>query len=589
MSRIERLLAALSVLLVFLYVLLRAIHVPTFHDEAATFFHYIVAEKFMPYSAHWDANNHILNSALGYLCYKLLGPQQWWIRLPNVLAFLVYGLYVVRICAQLRDPLIRWMTLIALLKAAFPLEFFSLARGYAMSIAFLMGAVWHGAAYYRTHRLSQQIYMWCWMWLAVGASLTLLNSYLILLGIALLTVVRVGDHRPWHLTVFAALGLPMFVAAARYAFELKERGLLYTGSADGFVEVTVRSLVRYQLDMESAPMSALLTAIGAGAGMFIVFRSVKGKMKWNALTLATVLLLLNALASVLLNLLFGMNFPENRVGMYYIPLFLITVAGALDQLTLSHRVLRWSALAYLVFPAHLLRHVNLNSTILWPNWHASEGIYRKAFEMQQTGNTTLMLSADYLNELGWAYYNFLNGAPMQLLQREPVPDTLADLIIARPSDFDFATIDHDTIFHDAANDVYLLHRRKPLIWSECAELVPERTEFSGQDEFYELVNAPVEGLSATSGRWELTGTLSCTQKLTRAQLVMVSACADGQHNTYNMIPLHWIRPAWQSDTLHIKRTYHFADDARTFKLYFWNLDHDTLDFRLGTLCFSAPE
>jgi hypothetical protein len=72
---------------VFLYVVLRAVHVPTFHDEAATFFHYVVTGEFLPSVALWDANNHLLNSALGGLAYRLFGPEPLFIRLPNVLAF----------------------------------------------------------------------------------------------------------------------------------------------------------------------------------------------------------------------------------------------------------------------------------------------------------------------------------------------------------------------------------------------------------------------------------------------------------------------------------------------------------------------
>ncbi|MCB9190727.1 MAG: hypothetical protein H6602_03610 [Flavobacteriales bacterium] len=189
MGQIERLLAALSVLLVFVYVVLRAIYVPTFHDEAATFFHYIVSENFLPFQAHWDANNHILNSALGFLCYKVLGPQQWWIRLPNVLSFLVYGYFAIRITQDLKNGLIRWGVLIAVLTAAFLLEFFSLARGYAMSIAFLMGVIHHGAQYLKSYQLKNQLALWFWMWLAVAASLTLMNSYLIVLGLVFLSII----------------------------------------------------------------------------------------------------------------------------------------------------------------------------------------------------------------------------------------------------------------------------------------------------------------------------------------------------------------------------------------------------------------
>ena len=588
MGQIERLLAALSVLIVFVYVLLRAHYVAICHDEAATFFHYIVSEKFVPYYAHWDANNHFLNSTLSWVCYKLFGPAQLSIRFPSALSFLVYGYFSIRISEQMKQRLIRWMLLIALLTATFLIEFFAMTRGYAMSIAFLIGAIYHGAIYLRSYKVEHQLYLWLWMWLGVAASLTMINSYLILLGVVALGLLRVPQQRWKHFLVYIALGVPVLLGAVMYAFELKERGLLYTGLPDGFIEVTVRSLVRYQLDRESAPISNAVTIIGGLSAIFLILRFLTKSLRWNAIRLASVLLLLNASASILLNILFGMNFPENRVGMYYIPLFLIAVAGALDEWSVTNKNVKWLALSFLVFPAHFAKRFNFDTSILWPRWHASEGIYNRAVEYQHEMGETLTLSAEYLNELGWAYYNFQNNAEMQLLQRDPVPDTLADLIIARPEDFDFAQTPYDTIYHDAPNNVYLLKRRKALNWTAPVHPSLSRTELSGSDEFYELLNDSVKNLPGHMGMFELKGTFSCSTRLFDGQLIITSS-APNEGGTYNMVPLHWIRPQWNSDTLHIKRTYHFAEDATNVKVYFWNIYRNDISFKAEDFTFRSPE
>ncbi|MCB0756406.1 MAG: hypothetical protein H6601_03045 [Flavobacteriales bacterium] len=589
MRSTERLLAIISVLLVFVYVVLRSIYVATCHDEAATFFHYIVPGKFVPYHAHWDANNHFLNSALSWVCYKLLGPAQWSIRLPNVLSFLIYGYFSIRISEQIKNSLIRWMVFLALLTATFLLEFFAMARGYAMSIAFFMAAVFYAGQYLRFQKLKYQFYLWFWMWLAVAASLTLINSYLIMLGVVVLGLIQVKQNRWKHFLALLFLGVPVLLAAVVYAFDLKEKGLLYTGLADGFIEVTVRSLVRYQLDRESAPISNLVTLIGGISAVFLVFHYLTRSLKWNAVLLASVLLLLNALASISLNLLFGMNFPENRVGMYYIPLFLITVAGALDVWSSSNRKLQWLALTFLVFPAHLVKHFNFNTSILWPRWHASEGIYNRAVQQQREIGETQMLSAEYLNELGWAYYNFQNDAEMQLLQRDPVPDTLADMIIGRPEDFDFATVPYDTIYHDAPNNVYLLRRTVPINWSEPKDAPIRQYQFSGSNEFYELVNDSVSKLPGRVGMWELEGVFTSDGGLSDGQLIITSQGPNSEDGTYNMIPLHWIRSKWNRDTIHVKRTYYFSPNATNFKVYFWNIHQDSIAFNLMKLKFRVPE
>jgi hypothetical protein len=123
--------------LVFIYLIFRALYVPLVHDEAATFFHYIVSENFIPPEAHWDANNHILNSALTYLSYSLFGSSELSLRIPNLLTFIIYVVYTFKISKIISNKLLRWVFLISLILAHNFIEFFALTRGYGMSMEFL--------------------------------------------------------------------------------------------------------------------------------------------------------------------------------------------------------------------------------------------------------------------------------------------------------------------------------------------------------------------------------------------------------------------------------------------------------------------
>jgi hypothetical protein len=79
--------------------------------------------NFLPSVALWDANNHLLNSALGGLAYRLFGPEPLFIRLPNVLGFLVYAFYLHLITGRIGSTAIRFGVRLAVLMAAFALEF----------------------------------------------------------------------------------------------------------------------------------------------------------------------------------------------------------------------------------------------------------------------------------------------------------------------------------------------------------------------------------------------------------------------------------------------------------------------------------
>lgn len=81
--------------IIFIIVSLRAFLLPFSHDEAATFFFYIQSDNYLPYSAHVYTNNHVLNSALANICFHIFGSHRFFLRLPNILSFIVmcYGIY----------------------------------------------------------------------------------------------------------------------------------------------------------------------------------------------------------------------------------------------------------------------------------------------------------------------------------------------------------------------------------------------------------------------------------------------------------------------------------------------------------------
>ena len=588
MSQMERLLAAFSVLLVFVYVVLRALYVPTFHDEAATIFHYLVPEKFLPYEAHWDANNHILNSALAYYCYKWFGFELIWIRLPNVLSFLIFGFYAIRMSANFKSQLVRVLAFLALITAAFPLEFFAQARGYGMSMAFLFGAIFHTYQFLLLGKTKDLVAVWLWMGFAVLANMALINMFAILMGITALQSVLQERGRCRNILSVLGIGLPILAFAVIYALELKERGLLYTGFPDGFVKITVGSLLRHQFGVLSPVANWVVTMLGLSASFYLIVKFVSSGFHWTMGRLTGILLLLNAMASISLNFFLDVNFPEDRVGVYFFPLFLITIAGAIDELQKSTPRLRFFVLSLAIFPIHLLTVANFNTTLLWPPWHVSESTYNFAVNKQKDAGKGLTISSHYLNELGWSFWNFRNDAAMQPLQRVPVPDTLADLLLARTYDFDFDKVPYHVIYLDEPNGLHLLERNTPVTWLPAAILRPRLTEINGANEFYELFNESILILPGKTGCLEFSASIKVESGVWQGHLVVTSANINGE-GQYDYIPMHWLRPEWNGDELHLKRTYHFADDAQTFKVYFWNMNGQEVDMSVSDFSFSVPE
>ncbi|MGN6676226.1 MAG: hypothetical protein ACTHKL_00395, partial [Streptosporangiaceae bacterium] len=127
--------ALVAVGALWVYLALRAVDVAFTTDEAAsyTIFH---GGQFVQ-----DANNQWLNTASMIVAQAVFGQSDWAFRLPNLLAFGLYAGSALVLVAGLRHTAARIVALVVLLTDPFLLEFFGLARGYGLSVAFSAAAL----------------------------------------------------------------------------------------------------------------------------------------------------------------------------------------------------------------------------------------------------------------------------------------------------------------------------------------------------------------------------------------------------------------------------------------------------------------
>ena len=89
-----------------------------------------------------DANNHPLNTWAMYGCWKMFGESELSLRLPNLVAHLLYLIGSALICRRMRSVLLAMTGFVILNANPMVLDYFSLARGYGMGLAFVMCSGW---------------------------------------------------------------------------------------------------------------------------------------------------------------------------------------------------------------------------------------------------------------------------------------------------------------------------------------------------------------------------------------------------------------------------------------------------------------
>lgn len=120
----------------------RAARLAFTYDEATTYLNSI-APGLLSCFRFDSANNHLLNSLLAGLSSLLGGTSEFVLRLPNLLAFPVYLVFAFLILDRfVKKKLIVAAGFVLLAANPYVLDFFSLCRGYGLSLAFLMASLY---------------------------------------------------------------------------------------------------------------------------------------------------------------------------------------------------------------------------------------------------------------------------------------------------------------------------------------------------------------------------------------------------------------------------------------------------------------
>ncbi len=415
-----------------IYLVLRGIHIPLVHDEAATFFHYIHSFDFIPYIAHWDANNHILNSALASLFYALLGPEEWVLRMPNLLAFPVYAWFIFQLGNFIQQSLIRNSFRFVLLMSHGVLEFFALSRGYGISMAFMASGLYMLMLFQKTSQLKHLIFSLLLWNLAVLANLNLSVSYLLSLGWILLLVVFYTQSNRRIKLLAALMGAFTMVFFAMLAFELKKRGLLYYGAAHGFWNITVQTLIRMLFGFTHPLLSVLIVLFSLLTFFTLMYFLIRHRMnQWfvNPYIVWPVFFTANLTAIFIQNKWMHVNFPEDRTGMHLYVFLAGSIFFTADWWNQLFQSARYIILPTLLVPLHMLTSINLGYSTQWKKEHMDEKLFHTILRDASPISKLPSVGGYRIQHLIWYYYVYRQGGSAPLMSYTDYPAFHYDYVL----------------------------------------------------------------------------------------------------------------------------------------------------------------
>lgn len=556
-------------ILIFLYLALRSAWVEPLHDELGTFFFYFVKGDFWGANIEVDANNHLLNSFLGNAIYRLFDTDNWFLlRLPNLLSFPIYAFGLFKILERLKQNSIRIVGFIAFLSIPFVLEYFAFARGYGISIGFLPLGIHFLIAYFEKGRLRSLIFGLGAFLIAVSANLTLIN-------LSLLTILFVLFNAFWKKekilkVILISFGFKLFLAPfIWFALKLKGAGALYYGSLDGIWDLTGRSLIEYTLFDTSNFWMYIFALLILGLALLFILKIKKdtiADLLGQPFSFLLYLLMGSLIGSIFLAEVMGVNYPEDRAGMYLIPIFLLTFIFALDHFDWG----RYASVVLLFFPIAFITKINFDTSVITPDQRTHNEFIRKVrSELSPTDNLMVYNTAYW----AWAYADAKSGrmlsSPNQYQEEIAINDvilTKSDRIID-PKTFE----DYELIAENPFNTQIALKRKKPFRKVEIQS--NHIDELWGRNEFYDIGKLKVDGKENI--QVSITGKMKTNDHHHHFLITATGTDENGEIIQYEFYPLanyYFGRPI--DERFHLNFVIENTENLREANAYLWNRSFD---------------
>lgn len=567
-------------ILVWAYIWLRAIFTQLTHDETANFFRFVQTGDFLPYGLDTSATNHLLNSFLAWGFYSLFGAEPWALRLGNVLTFPVFFYFLLKLGTFIKQPFLRISFVVVLALTHNLIEFFAMSRGYGHSMAFLLAALWFLLQAFSTVSPRDYFLTLFFAALAITANLTLLNSVLLIIGFLILRLLSqhkfnlLKAWKHWAILLFA--GIVPVVFYANYLFHLKALGDLYYGLTTGFWEITVKSLVLTMLD----PGSFVIEIFVGGyfifivlAGIYLVVRNFKTETLFNGHLLFFYLLLGNIIAVVLLKYILGVNYPEDRTGLYFVVYFIGSVFFFSDSIyeRLHFKKAIFIILPMFFIPFHFLYNVNLSHNS-FENQKIPKRFYERILQDCKPGQAPPTIGGYMGRALRFGFLNYSNGGRLGTIDGNYYPNTIEDYQIADSLYPPEMARHYDTLDIYEPSRFYLLKRKNPVPKKLVYKKSGISTEGDIAPKYFRFFIIEADSLAGSFVQIIFDMQLSTKAKPFIGWLVANSLDANNHEIGYEYYPLEWLNKNWEGESGHLINSIivKIPEGIHQLNFYIWN-------------------
>lgn len=393
----------------FVYILLRAIKIPITHDEAGTILNFSTQSVWNIISYQDPIpNNHLLNTLLIKLSTTLFGFNALSCRLPNIVAGLIFLLTSYKISYILfKMALLRFVFQILMISNPYVIEFFSLARGYGLSISLMTLSL-----YFLLLETERKILLAILFGaLATYANITQLNYLIPLLAIILYwSVSQRFLTRTFILKSLSILLIMSGLLVIPILKMIRTNQFSYWGNS-GFWNETFLPLLKSSVQGEGYFSGMTTTIFILVIVLSLLYSVLKLMYRWcgnednisNSLILNFVFF--GAIVyNVAQHYMFDIPYLNARTAIFFYPLYILAVSSNITGL--NNKKFNKGMIIYALFGVfgllHISRTYNLHSSYEW--WY--DGDNKKVIDKLERSRTEKPVSfkCNWLFQPSLTYY-----------------------------------------------------------------------------------------------------------------------------------------------------------------------------------------
>ncbi len=317
-----------------------------------------------------DANNHLLNTVLIKILFKIFPDTLFIARFPNLIAAIFFIIFSYKICSNCLNSKNGIFCYLLLLINPFLLDYFSQARGYGLALGFQMGSIYYLLKYIENATPRNIIKMLSFSLLSVLSVFVMINFFIA--GICIIVFISILNNKkyPYKKPLFVSSIYIIVLAVTIYipALQLIENHCLYYGGRTNFYQDTLLSLTQFTLYHPSMnhfvpKILNIFTIIFIGA-LFISF--FKKQKIISSKNIITCLLFLCIIAIILQFYLFKTLYVLDRAALYFYPLIVLTLMFSINdfknsQLSIGIGI---SIFILLFFGINFVKNANFYKTAL---------------------------------------------------------------------------------------------------------------------------------------------------------------------------------------------------------------------------------